>query len=286
MSFVAVAIGVGTMAVGAYSANKSAKAQQNAINAQTELANRPQRTALGSYFNPGGTSGLAPDLQGMQLDTLKGLPGYKSTLTNSFGTFNNNLASAKSEYMGNESPFMNSVLNPIREQQATAQGQLTSNLNRRGVTGSSIANNQMSNQQALFGRQLSDATSQTRQAQISQRLGIDEATSNAATNYVSNMAGIDQQTQAQLAQVFAQEMQQLGLNQQAIQNMLATTGMTLQNNQVKQESYGRAMMAGGGIMSGADFSQQPFWSGWGGGYTANAGNSAMAGTPGAALMGR
>lgn len=258
MSFVAVAIGVGTAAVGMYSANKSAKAQQSAIDQQTALANRPQRTALGSYFNPGGTSGMAPGLQSMQTGILDNLPGYKSTLGSSFGTYQDGLAGARSEFVGNESPFMQSVLNPIKAQGNRAIGDLTQSMGRRGIAGSSIANTQIANTRSLFGRQLGDATAQARTSQVATRLGIDEAMANSATNYVSNLSSLDQSQQSQIAQIFAQEMQQLGLNQQAIQNMLATTGMTLQNNQNKWDAYGRSLMAGGGMIAqGA--------SNWGGG---------------------
>ena len=244
MSWVAVAIGaVGV--VGAITSKRSADKQLNAMN---QLANRPQKTALGSFFNPGGTSGLAPSIQGGRAELLANLPGYKSSITQGFGNFQNRLQETRSELVGNESQFMQSGLNPIRQRQASAEGALTRDLSRRGIEGSSFANTARGNQQATFGREMSDATAQIRNQQLAQRLGIDEAELNAGTNMISNLGNLDQQAQSIFATQAAEQLNLLGLSQSQIANMLQVGGLKLQNQQTFYNQLGRTAMGIGGAL--------------------------------------
>ena len=217
------------------------------ISAMEALANRPSKTKLGSFYNPTGESGFAPFLQNQQTGILDNLPGYKSSLTQGFGNFQNRLQDTRSELVGNESQFMQSGLNPIRQRQASAEGALTRDLSRRGIEGSSFANTARGNQQATFGRELSDATAQIRNQQLAQRLGIDEAALNASTGLVNNLASLDRAQMANVSQIIGQEFKLFGLNQGTIDNLLQVGGLNLQNQQNFYNQLGRGAMGIGSM---------------------------------------
>ena len=240
------AIIAGAAVVG--SALLSRNSNKASINAMNQLANRPQKTALGSFFNPGGKSGFAPFLQNQQTGILDNLPGYKSSLTEGFGNFQNRLQETRSELVGNESQFMQSGLNPIRQRQASAEGALTRDLGRRGIEGSSFANTARGNQQATFGREISDATSRIRNQQLAQRLGIDEAALNASTGLVNNLASLDREQMANVSQIIGQEFKLFGLDQGTISNLLQNAGLNLQNQQSFYNQLGRGAMGIGSML--------------------------------------
>ena len=266
-------------AVSLYGANKAKKSNQASIDAMSNIASRPQYTALGSAFNPGGTSRLAPSIQQGRAGLIGQMPGYKSALQGGYDVFSQNVGESRNQLIGNESQFMQSALNPIRQAGASQFGALTKDLGRRGITGSSFANNQIGNFQAQQGRTLSDATAQIQQQQIAQRLGIDESLLNASTGLINNFGQLDQQTQAIYAQQAAEQLNLLGLSQQQTAAMMQPLGLQMQNNQQFYDTLGRTAMGAGGMLAQSGNSWNPFASG----YQANSGNSAMPGSAGAAL---
>jgi len=233
-----------------YMANRQSNDLQSALDQAAAIANRPMATDTGSYIDPvAGQSGLAPSITDQQQALLENLPGYKSSLTDSFNQFDDRTNQIRQDLIGNESRLMEASLNPIREQRDADIGRLTADMGRRGIMGSSIANNQIGNANRLYSRAISDRAAQTTQAQLSQRLGIDEQRLNAATNYVNNLSTLDRGTQAGLAQMAAQELQMLGLNNSSINNLLNVAGLNMQQITGSHDAYGRALMASGNILS-------------------------------------
>lgn len=357
-------------AVGLYSANQQKKSNQASINAMQDIANRPQQTALGSFFNPGGMSGLAPFIQGGRTGVLGQLPGYRSQLTSATNSYLGSLGKEYQTLTGQSSnPFLNmmsfnpssygapsgprpavmaapnqgdffqytqpklkyqmsgwghvgkptiemggrafdqdafsqamnqyqmqqqqagqwdqqnamaqqqaeaaraaaeqqfsgpatgglqqsaleAALNPLREKSAQEFARQQRDMGRRGIAGSSLANNQLANTQSIFGRQLTDATAQVQQQQLAQRLGINEAALNASTSLINNLSNINSQELGVLTQMADEELRQLGLQGQNVSALMQPLGLAMQNNNQYWDQMGRLAMGVGGSLSGNPF---------------------------------
>ena len=328
------------------------KSNQASIDAMSAIANRPQQTALGSYFNPGGMSGLSPYIQDNRAQLLSQMPGYKSTLAGGYNTYLGGLGGVYKELTGTnpfrssfynpvntmgprpadmtmpskdqfttrsqpanpldyfrygggmasgsvfdqagydrgmgsynsnmqsqsmydqaqaaqqaqfdeqvaqlgqgapttgptqESQFMTAALRPLYEGRAQETDRLTRDFGRRGIGGSSLANNQLGNVSSIYDRQLADTTANVRQQQLAQQLGIHEAALNAGTGLINNFASLDHSTQQVLSQQAAEQLNLLGLSQAQVSAMMQPLGLSMQNNNAFYDQMGKGMMAAGGM---------------------------------------
>ena len=66
------------------------------------------------------------------------------------------ISGMRAEYEGNQSAYTEAMMNPLREQIARGEGQLTSGLQRRDIAGSSFGNQQLTNFTTDSGRALTD----------------------------------------------------------------------------------------------------------------------------------
>lgn len=350
--------------------NQQKKANQASINAMSDIANRPQKTQLGSFFNPSGTSGLAPMIGQGRADIFAGFPGYKSTLQGATNTFLRNLGGIRNELTGGgpiggggynpiqmdptamfgsrptvgampvmqnylsggdpmyahdisrqglggwgykpkpsgytpqefdaggfgnamsqyqaqvdaqrqydqnvanynaqiaqgaptgapgtptgssdglNSDFMQAALNPLKEAAAQQYDFLQRDMGRRGLSGSSLANNQLTNLSQISGRQISDATANIRQKQLAQLMGIDEAALNASTGLINNLGNLDKLQLNELAGMADEELRMLGLSGAQTNALMAPFQMAMQSNNQYYGQLASGMMGAGSALGG------------------------------------
>ncbi len=327
--------------------NQQKKSNQASIDAMSAIANRPQRTALGSYFNPGGMSGLSPVIQQGRSDVLAGFPNYKSFLQGSTNDFLRNAGDIRNYFVGGSgnpygsfsadpttifglrpqtpamparndfmsepavrvsphdwwgyskrdvaptfdeggyntamanyndaiaaqqaydqrvsqynlerptddpqyqvgnvgnSEFVQAALSPFREAQAQQYDFLQRDLGRRGISGSSLANNQLGNLQSIFAEKMGRVKADATQAALSQALGIDQSALNASTGLVNNLGNLDIAQLNTMGQWAQEQLGLLGLSQAQIGAMMQPFSMAMQNNNQYYSTLARGAMAAG-----------------------------------------
>jgi hypothetical protein len=272
VQFLAAAAPIIGGALGYLGSRQSRKSQAGLAQQGMALANRPQRTGLGSAFNPGGTSYLAPAIQDPRAQILADMPGYKSALQAQYGLFGDRLGATRGEFIGNESPFMQAALSPLQRQGELAIGGLERSAARRGLAGSSLANMDITNARREFGQAMADTTARVRDMQLARRLGIDEAALNAGIGEVQNFAALDQQTQQMLAQQATEQLNLLGLTQDQVGNMLQPLQWQMQANQNYATNLGNLAFG-----TGTALGQVPWGSIGGGGGSSNQPGGGLAG---------
>ncbi len=144
--------------------------------------------------------------------------------------------SLRSRFLGNESAYSNSVLDPLRQSIATGQGNLERSIGLRGIAGSSFGDQALTNYLTDTGRSLRDATAQTEQESIGGLAGLDINRFNAIQTA--------NQTDSQVARDrLQQELQALGLGQQEIQQQLTQFDNQQQRKLQSQQNLTNSMSA-------------------------------------------
>lgn len=97
----------------------------------------------------------------------------------------------RNRFLGNQSEYMESQLNPIRQQIETRRGELQRNNSLRGISGSSFGDQSLNNFETDSGRALRDARSQTEFEQLNALTGIDAQLTQQMFQKVSGQAKLN-----------------------------------------------------------------------------------------------
>lgn len=121
-----------------------------------------------SRLDPAGSIELDPRIRGLRDQSL-------GTLTGGVGDFRQNLLGLRRRLTDNAQGLEQAAVNPILQQGALRQGQIRSDLGRRGLGGSSFLNQSLDASAGDFARREGDARAQSRQQLIQSLLGLDQA---------------------------------------------------------------------------------------------------------------
>ena len=170
----------------------------------SQLPNVPlqqlQQLLGGQQQQGGGTGG------GFNLGSLGNLAG--STIPgllalnyarNQSGPNLSNLNSVFAQMQGNQSPYMQSVLDPIRQQNAATFGQLEQNMGNRGLLGSSLENTALQSFNTSADRALANAGASAMQGSLGMQ-----------GNLAGNIAQLQNQAQQQKNQLYGTAFDVLG----------------------------------------------------------------------------
>ena len=176
------------------------------------------------YNTKEGTFELDPSIREMQDSVFGGLSGLKSDVTSAYDdygsgieSFRGELSGLKGDYIGNQSAYRESMLNPLREQIAKREGSLNKELSRTGVRGS-FADQARNNLAIDSGRALSDKEAQIeneRIGKLSSFLGMDanllQASLTSDTGRIKMLGQLEESLSGISMDRFNQEMEMLGL---------------------------------------------------------------------------
>ena len=196
------------------------------------------RTGNSSYNSKTGVTTLDPSIRAIQDQTLNNVSDLRGNITGAYDTYNQGLSGLrgdlgqlKSEYIGNDSAYKNAVLDPLRQQVATASGNLNKELSRTGVRGS-FANQARTNLAIDSGRALADKTAQVENQRINKLgdfLGMDADILKSGlasdTGRVKMMSALENSLSGISMDRFNQEMSLLGMPARFIQGTAAQAGI-------------------------------------------------------------
>jgi hypothetical protein len=189
--------------------------------------------------------------RGQSFDTDKGTQGYTgpsaydtgfSTTTGGVTTLdptirdmrNSSLADylastlqTRNQFLGNQSGFVNSILNPLRASAALQQGQLQRSLGQRGLSGSSFGDQALTNLTTTNNRSIADAQAQAQMQNASALSQIDQARFEAQNTVAQQTLqqelaalGLSQTQIAQMMDAFQQQQLRTQENQKIVNKML------------------------------------------------------------------
>ena len=119
-----------------------------------------------SLFNQStGTVTLDPEIERLRNEALKGITGAA-------GTYGGQISQLQSSAYGNLPDYIQSQINPLQQSLTAQRGQLTSDLSRRGLAGSSFGNQAITNQNIDAQRALQDARAQAIASGVGQVSGL------------------------------------------------------------------------------------------------------------------
>lgn len=196
-----------------------------------------------------GYTSIDPSIRALREGTLKNLPGYRNTLTQSYGMLDQNLGDIRNTFASNTNPYIQARVNPLLESGARQRGSLTQGLARRGIFGP-LASQSMDTFESSLSRQEADQRALATNEQLASLLGIDTQRFNAALSNVQALQGLDQAQQSVAAQNLAQELAALGLSQADTGAILGAAGLNLQQQQLQQATIGRGLYALGAGLEG------------------------------------
>ena len=183
------------------------------------------RTGRSSYNTKSGVLKMDPSIRQGQNNVIKALRDRKRDVNRDFRATENDLMGirddirgVRADYESNSGAFMESMLNPLRSEIARGRGELERSMSRRGMAGSSFANQQMTNFNVDSGRALTDATAQLENQRINTLgdfIGMDadiiKEGIRSREGRTRLMAELDQIIGGRFDQQFAQEMDMLSL---------------------------------------------------------------------------
>lgn len=132
----------------------------------------------------------------------------------------NNSRGLRERYLGNESAYKQSLINPLLEQVSQRRGELTRNLGMRGLSGSSFGEQSLNNFETESGRALTDARAQAEFSNLEALTGVDAQLAQNMFGKVALEMQLTGMTLEQAKQRLEQEMGALGLGTQQQQLMM------------------------------------------------------------------
>lgn len=162
-----------------------------------------------------------------------------------------NTRSLRERFIGNNSAYADSQLNPLRQQMATRRGEIQQNIGLRGMSGSSFGEQALTNYETDSQRALQDASSKVEFDQLQALTGIDAQLTQQMFGKISTQAMINGESLDIAKQRFAQEMQALGLGQAQQQALLGAFDSYQQREMAgSPHDTGFATSGGGGVGGG------------------------------------
>ena len=155
-------------------------------------------------------------------------PTIRALRESSLTDYLNSTGDIRSRFLGNESAYVNSLLNPLRQSLASRRGELQRSLGLRGLGGSSFGNQSMTNLDISGQRELRDANAQA-QAQNLEFLNSLDSSRLSAQNNVAQ-------------QNLEQELSALGLGQAQISALMAAFESQQKREQVSQQIVNKMLV--------------------------------------------
>lgn len=131
-----------------------------------------------------------------------------------------NLRGTRSRYEGNQSAYMESQLNPIREEYARRQGGLERTVGLRGLAGSSFGQQSLDSFSTEKNRGLADARAKAEMENLAAITGVDAQMASTLFNKVGQQAAINGMDNDTAKAMLAQELSALGVGQAQINTMV------------------------------------------------------------------
>lgn len=258
----AVAAGAAVVGTGysIYSGERANKQAQNQANQANQLATLPRKTNYGSSVNPGaGTSFIDPSIRALRESSLTGIPGYKAQYGAALGQLNSGLGGVLGQLQSNQNPYIQARVNPLLQQQAKDQGALQQSNVLRGISGSSFADQSMTNLNTDYGRAIGDAGALATQESLGGQTGIMGNLYAANVGNIGQQYGMDQQYANVANQNLQQELAALGLSQADIGSILGAGAQANQANQAYIGQVGSSLGALGTAFSGLRSPQTQYY---------------------------
>lgn len=196
---------------------------------RNQFAGLPVSTGYSTAYQ--GNVTLDPSIRSIQdrslgrIDELYGKAGsYGDELIS-------NTRSLRNRFLGNQSAYSESQLNPLRQQVATRRGEIQRSLGLRGVSGSSFGDQTINAFDIESQRGLQDASANVEMQQLQALTGIDANLANQMFGKISIQSALNGESLQIAKERLAQELSALGLGQAQI---------TLMANQF--ENYQRRML--------------------------------------------
>ena len=211
---------------------------------------RTQEWGTGNSTMSYGNVTLDPSIRALQEEGL-GQIRQQYGETEAYGDeLINNSRSLRGRYLGNESAYKQSLINPLLEQVTQRRGELTRNLGTRGMSGSSFGEQSLDSFETESGRALTDARAQAEFTNLEALTGVDAQLAQNMFGKVSLQMQLTGMTLEEGKQRLVQEMGALGLGteQQALmmQNFEASQGRSMQNRKAIADTIVGAFKGGGG----------------------------------------
>lgn len=134
----------------------------------------------------------------------------------------------RNRFVGNQSDYVNAILNPLRESLASRRGELQRSIGMRGLSGSSFGEQSMTNLDVTGQREIRDANA------LAQAQGMD---------FLNNLDATRLQAQNTVAeQNLAQELSALGLGQAQINQLMANFANQQDREQKNQQIVNKMLV--------------------------------------------
>lgn len=125
-----------------------------------------------------------------------------------------NARGLRQRFMGNESDFKQSLINPILAQVAQRRGEVQRSIGQRGLAGSSFGEQAITNFDVDTQRQIQDARSQAEMANLQALTGIDQRLSESMFTKIFIQSQLNNESQNIAQARLRQELSALGIGQQ------------------------------------------------------------------------
>ena len=131
------------------------------------------RTGRSSYNTQSGEFVIDPTIRAGLDQSLKDIRSTRSMVADDYARtdaeltgLRGDIRSLRGDYESNSGAYTEAMLNPLRQAIASGRGELKRDLSRRGVAGSSFANQQMTNFDVDSGRALTDKSAEVENMRI------------------------------------------------------------------------------------------------------------------------
>jgi hypothetical protein len=193
---------------------------------------------------------IDPTLTGLRQSLLSQYQSMMPQAQGMYGSLLNQNQNLLTQAGANSPAFIQSQVDPLKQNIASAWGDLVLGQQRGGIRGSSLGNTAVTNFADITGRSMADATAQAQQQSIGlqgnllgQQQGMTSGLLGAEGNILGGQETINQN---QLGQILAS----LGLDQNSIRLMLARQEMLNQTKGGGQAGLGAGLMGLGGMLGG------------------------------------
>lgn len=170
-----------------------------------------------------------------------------------------NTRSLRNRFLGNQSDYAESQMNPLRQQIATRRGEVQRSIGNRGLGGSSFGEQSITSFDTESQRALQDASANVEMQQLQALTGIDAQLTQQMFGKISTQAQLNGESQAIVQARLKQELSALGLGQ-AQQEVMMKAFEEWQAREIAASPHDKG------------------WSGSGGGGMGSSGGSPSAGS--------
>lgn len=209
----------------------------------SNVTNQPYFTNTGYSSTSGSTFNLDPSIRRIQDTALQQYAGQYGDIGAATNKYLTGIGDLRTKYLGNEGALMNARLRPVLENNAAMIGGVQRNIGLRGISGSSFADQALTNARTTAGRNESDARALGTQDMASFEKNLTDSEYNAFNQKAQQLAAVTGMTLDIAKARLAQEMSifQLGTNQQG-----SGWGSSLNWEAAKKEGGGMPSFLPGG----------------------------------------